>query len=70
LLAQAPVVTDEDAAGPGYDELGVDVLALHIALPCVRNDTGLWLEYGAGDGTAMRILAAYRQVRGHSPPQS
>ena len=37
---QAPVVADDEAAGLGYNEEGVDVLALHIALPCVRNDTG------------------------------
>ena len=60
---QAPIVTDEDASGLGYNDEGIDMLALHIALPCVRNDTGLWLEFGAEDEDAMRIISAYRQAQ-------
>lgn len=57
------MVTDEDVMGAGYNDEGVDVFALHISLPCVHNDTGLWLEFGAEDGTSARILSAYRQAQ-------
>jgi len=45
-----------------------DRFALAVGLPCVRDDEGLWLEFGVSSGTTMRIISSYRAHRRSAPP--